>query len=308
MIPACAACYRVAMRLGWIALSAAGISCGGQADVSFDPTASSGGTAGAAGTDPGRVRPMQVVPNAGSGGAVVGHDAGSGGKAELPVAGMAGHNAGSAGEASAGMGGHNAGSAGSTTIAGGNNGGAETGGTSGAAGGIDPGGKGGADSAGMGPGGKGGADSAGMGGMHPGGMGGAPIVAGSGGKPSEGGSAGTHEPPDPFGCSRPTNATTWKLYTVQPGECLTAGAYAWKGAPAYFYIWGEASPANYACDAALRGWISVRPGDNGAPITVALAVSQDWPAGNGEAILTNVEGHQQPGKPFCANLPIGLAY
>lgn len=168
---------------------------------------------------------------------------------------------------------------------------------------------------------------AGQAGAH-GGEGGAPVVvvpnggagaagettidvggAGLAGMAGDGGAGGVPESPkDPFGCAQPPDSTIWKLYTVQPGQCLTAGAYAWKGTPSYFYIWSETSPANYACDAVLGGWVSVRPGENGAPITLALAVTNTWPAGVGEAILTNVEGNVQAGKPFCANLPLGLGY
>jgi hypothetical protein len=150
----------------------------------------------------------------------------------------------------------------------------------------------------------------GMGGTTSGASTGGAPMAGTGGSevggaPSSG--AGGEAPVDPFGCAQPDGASTWVFYTVQPGECLTAGAAGWKNTPANWYVWAEASPANEVCDAALRGWVTVRPGVNGEPITVAIAVDNNWPSADfGAAVRKNLEGNVQAGLPNCSNLPIGV--
>jgi hypothetical protein len=126
-----------------------------------------------------------------------------------------------------------------------------------------------------------------------------PATAGQGGAAGgqpEGCAGGeADQPADPLGCE-PMGEATWQVLTVQPGECLWAG-----GSVAGAVVWSDTTPTNGKCDAKQSSKVSVRPGADGAVITLALLVADPT-----LAPVTNFEGVQEDGKPFCGNLPVGV--
>ena len=173
---------------------------------------------------------------------------------------------------------------------------ATTGGQFGTGGAPTTGGAGGASDAG----------AAGSGGSSSGGTetGGASVQtdsgqggAATGGAVSTGGSQSIPDagPIDPLGC--PNSPGTWTVYTVQPGDCLSAGDTTWTGKQ----ICVERSPTNGKCDGRCDNYIHVRAPLFGPPIAIAIMPLA------GAVIIGSSDGSSPNFQNWCYHLSEGIS-
>lgn len=96
--------------------------------------------------------------------------------------------------------------------------------------------------------------------------------AGDAGSSSTGGAAGSGSTggstPGPFSCPDPSpdDEIEWKVYTVQPGHCLTVGSSTWSG----MQVCRETSPDDGTCAAECKNYLRIRVSIVDEPVRIAV--------------------------------------